>query len=478
MEMFRPADSFSLKPRNFSRLSKPCSGQRDDRGLPCCLPRVPSSSPAPLRQPATSGPFDTKQPSISCSCGMASSLTEPEAACQDAPSELQPRCIASTGGSFNEEIDTAPSQAKPTRKYKNNFFKEAQFSPDGTAVITHNDDGDIRTFILPQDLLDASEQPHDLAPYSVLTSPTNVQSYALYPGFSLQDMSTTLILSAPVDQPLRLTNALDPAFTHAYPYIHAKTEAYIAPNSLTFHSDGSHFVAGARGSIAIFDTSRANEGPIAMHITKPKDPKRAATSMRDSGLIMSMSISTDGHLAAGSANRSVGIFSSSGHGGCQTAFSVAPGLDDPDAATYSGTGITSLAWTPDGNYLLVGERQSDGIHVYDVRNQLRRVSWLAGRNALTTQRLGISTVPTLSGLEVWAGGMDGALRMWQNPGQAEGIQEPDAVLSGMHGDPVTSAVWHPGGAVMATCSGQRRFDDADEDEISVRSDNSLKIWSV
>ena len=52
------------------------------------------------------------------------------------------------------------------------------------------------------------------------------------------------------------------------------------------------------------------------------------------------------------------------------------------------------------------------------------------------------------------------------------------MLSGMHGDPVTSAVWHPGGAVMATCSGQRRFDDADEDEISVRSDNSLKIWSV
>jgi WD40 repeat protein len=414
---------------------------------------------------------------------MASPLAEPESACQDAPSELQPRCIASTGMSFNGQIDTASPQAEATRKYKNNFFKEAQFSPDGTAVVTHNDDGGLRTFVLPQDLLEESEQPHDLAPYSILPSPTNVQSYALYPGFSLQDMSTTLILSAPVDQPLRLTNALDSSFTHAiYPYIHTKTEAYIAPNSLAFHSDGSHFVAGARGSVAIFDTSRANEGPVAMHITKPKDPQRAATSMRDSGLIMSLSISTDGYLAAGSSNRSVGIFSSSGHGGCQTAFSVAPGLNDPDAATCGGTGITSLTWTPDGNYLLVGERQSDGIHVYDVRNQLRRVAWLAGRNALTTQRLGIFTVPTLSGLEVWAGGMDGSLRMWQNPGQAEGTQEPDAVLSGMHGDSVTSAVWHPSGAVMATCSGQRRFDDADEeedeDQISTPPDSSLKIWSV
>jgi hypothetical protein len=47
----------------------------------------------------------------------------------------------------------------------------------------------------------------------------------------------------------------------------------------------------------------------------------------------------------------------------------------------------------------------------------------------------------------------------------------------MHGDPVASAVWHPGGAVMATCSGQRKFNDADEDEATTEPDSSLKIWS-
>lgn len=394
------------------------------------------------------------------------------------PSELSPSCIGSTGSTFsNGSIDHSSSQEDTPSKYQNNFFKEAQFSPDGTTIVTHNSDGCLRTFVLPPDLLDEGKDPHHLAPYSVLTSPTNVQSYALYPGFSLQDLSTTLVLSAPVDQPLRLTNAMDSSFTHAtYPYIHSKTEAYISPNSLVFHSDGNYFVAGSHGAVSIFDTARTSEGPIAKHITKPRDPKMAATSMRDGGLIMSLAISSDGLLASGSANRTVGIFSSSGHGSCQTAFSVAPSRGDPEASTYSGTGITSLAWTPDSRYLLVGERQSDGIHVYDVRNQLKRLAWLAGRNALTTQRLGFSTVPTRSGLEVWAGGVDGTVRMWQNPGQIEGVQQPDSELVGMHGDPISSAVWHPGGAVMATCSGQRRFDD--EDDKTTLPDNSLKVWTV
>lgn len=403
---------------------------------------------------------------------------EPEPGRTEGLPELTPSCIGSTGSSFlDDSIDAKSSQEDTSCKYKNNFFKEAQFSPDGTTIVTHNDDGCLRTFVLPQDLLDESKQPHHLAPYSVLQSPTNVQSYALYPGFSLHDLSTTLVLSAPVDQPLRLTNAMDSSFTHGtYPYIHSKTEAYISPNSLVFHPDGSHFVAGSHGAIAIFNSARVSEGPIAKHITKPKDPKMAATSMRDGGLIMSLQISSSGLLAAGSSNRTVGIFSSSGHGSCETAFSVAPERGDTDASTYSGTGITSLSWTPDATYLLIGERQSDGIHVYDVRNQLKRVAWLAGRNALTTQQLGFSTVPTQSGLEVWAGGMDGVVRVWQKPGQMEGVQQPNSELEGMHDDSVTSAVWHPGGAVMATCSGQRRYDD--EDEGTTRTDNSLKVWTV
>jgi WD40 repeat protein len=489
MEMYRMMDSFT--PRNFLQSRSPrCRSDqlevpRLEQGraafffhLPKNLHCRPSQYKLTSLYTATAGRHPAQM--LTGEGSMSQSPDQPEQErTEETSSGLTASCIGSTGSAFSEDpIDHSSSSRQDVLcKYKNNFFKEAQFSPDGTTIVTHNDDGCLRTFVLPQDLLDASKHPHHLAPYSTLQSPTNVQSYALYPGFSLQDLSTTLVLSAPVDQPLRLTNAMDPSFTHAtYPYIHSKTEAYISPNSLTFHPDGNHFVAGSHGAIAIFDTARTGEGPIAMHITKPKDPKMAATSMRDGSLIMSVDISSDGVLAAGSSNRTVGIFSSSGHGSCQTAFSVAPACGDTDASTYSGTGITSLAWTPESTYLLVGERQSDGIHVYDVRNKLRRVAWLAGRKALTPQRLGFSTVPTQSGLEVWAGGVDGVVRMWHNPGQLEGVQQPNAELEGMHDDPVTSTVWHPGVAVMASCSGQRWFHD--EDESTALHDNSLKVWTV
>ncbi|KAM0715790.1 hypothetical protein Q7P37_008304 [Cladosporium fusiforme] len=393
------------------------------------------------------------------------------------PPKLQPRCIASTSESSSGHI-TASDDIHS--KYEHNFFKEAQLSADGSTIVSHNDAQGLCTFILPENLEDETKQPHTLTPSAIFPSPTNIQSYALFPFFNKGDETTTTVLSASTDLAIRLTNVLNPetpAWT--YPYIHPKTEAYQAPNSLVWHPYGTHFIAGASGTISIFDATRDASGPIATHKNNPRDPATAISSMRDSGRIMSLDISpTSYHLAAGSSNRTVGIFSACGYGPCETAFSVAPARGDPEAATYSGTGITSVAWTPDSTYLLVAERQSDGIHVYDVRNQLRRLAWLGGRKAKTTQRLGVSTVPVESGLEVWAGGTDGAVRMWRNPGRCEGVTMPDGEFEELHGDPVSSAVWNSNGTVMATCSGQRRFGQQYEEDEDEKPDHSLKVWKV
>lgn len=376
---------------------------------------------------------------------------------------LQPKCIASTGDAFNgRTIRKLERHYQPMLSDHDdtNFFLDAQWSADGTSIVTLNNDESLRAFVLPPELLDPAQQPHNLISHSTLSSATRVQSYTLYPRFNLNDSSTTLILSSASDLPLRLTNALHSGYIHAtYSHIHPTTEAFIASNSLTFIGNGSHFASGSQGSVSVFDASRDGEGPVITHRTKPKNPADAATSMRDSGKILALSESCDGFLAAGSSNCTVGIFSKSGHGPCETAFCVASSSDEE--LQRAGSGITSLAWTPNGQYLLVAERQSDGVHVYDVRYQLRRLAWLSGRRADTTQRLGIDIVPTADGCEVWAGGTDGFVRMWRNPGSMEGEQKPDAELK-LHNDAVPSAVWHPGGAVLATCSGQQHFAEDDE----------------
>lgn len=49
---------------------------------------------------------------------------------------------------------------------------------------------------------------------------------------------------------------------------------------------------------------------------------------------------------------------------------------------------------------------------------------------------------------------------------------------------MTSAIFHPTGGVVATCSGQRHFDldqDSDDDmseKVIRQPDNSLKVWSM
>lgn len=173
------------------------------------------------------------------------------------------------------------------------------------------------------------------------------------------------------------------------------------------------------------------------------------------------------------------------------------------------------------------ERKSGGVLVYDVRVSGKVVAWLEGREAWTNQRLGVDIYETEKGIEVWAGGIDGVVRVWEGVGQSEGPIKTSwewkahdgefapilarSIMLTRFADPVTSTVVHSSGTVVATCSGQRsepKFDDSeseseesgsDEDsedsgsnngsevESSTSSppamssrtpDNSIKIWSL
>ncbi|RAL61111.1 hypothetical protein DID88_010450 [Monilinia fructigena] len=55
-----------------------------------------------------------------------------------------------------------------------NYFKSAQWTPDGTTLLTSSADNQIRTFILPPTLLDDPCTPLTLTPYTTHSFPTPV----------------------------------------------------------------------------------------------------------------------------------------------------------------------------------------------------------------------------------------------------------------------------------------------------------------
>lgn len=225
-----------------------------------------------------------------------------------------------------------------------------------------------------------------------------------------------------------------------------------------------------------------------------------------------------GMLAAGTWTRWVGLYDTAGMGGTVATWSIAEAADTH--AGIGGTGITQTLWSSCGRYLYVVERRSRGVLVFDVRVMGKLLAWLEGREAETNQRLGVDVFEGQNGREIWAGGVDGVVRVWEGVGQTEGGLKRTWEWKAHDGkfcscssllgdcanqkfaDPVSSTVVHSSGTVVATCSGQRTPLLSDEDDISsdeeesdsdassgdqsTRSprstgrtpDNSIKVWSL
>ncbi|KAK2731421.1 hypothetical protein FQN55_004700 [Onygenales sp. PD_40] len=374
-------------------------------------------------------------------------------------------------------------------------------SADGTSIITNSADNHVRTFILPTDLLDERETPHELEPYHTIPSTEPIYATAIYPFYSLQDSSTTLVLSSIREHPIRLSSALYPGILASYSLISPTTEAFITPHSILYPSslNGTHFLTGSDSLICLFDISRpGKDGPVSRLLTIPSKRKKiVGGGIGMKGIVSTMAISPagDGILAAGTFTRHIGLYGSNGSGDTIATFSIEGTGADPH---IGGQGITQVLWSSCGRYLFVLERKSKGILVYDIRVTGQLVGWLEGREGMTNQRLKADYVAgnERNSAEIWAGGTDGIVKVWTNPTGVAGDGKQPSWERKVHCDPVTSAVVHPMGSVVATCSGQKKYPALDENEgnetaesnvnaswpaseaITDNLDNTLKIWAL
>ncbi|KAL2870642.1 uncharacterized protein BJX67DRAFT_244626 [Aspergillus lucknowensis] len=413
--------------------------------------------------------------------------------------ESQPRpiCLASTRGRLTQSFRL--NQSSPAHQPEGvpsvpgkeeratagpNYFKSAEWSPDNTTLLTDSADHNLRTYILPPDLLDKKESPHQLSPFSVFSSGEPTYASTFYPFFSLREPSSALFLSSVRDHPIRLTSALEPTSLATYSLVNPTTEAFITPHSLVYPPSlgGTHFLTGSDSLICLFDVSRpGNEGPVSWMPTIPSKRKQlVGGGIGMKGIVSAMAVNPTecGILAAGTFSRNVGLYDSNGSGQSLGTFNVAKTEADRD---IGGCGITQLIWSPCGRYLYIAERKSDGVMIYDIRVTGQLLGWLRGRSALTNQRMKIDMVATGQGSshEIWAGGTDGFVRLWQDPTYSAGEQEPRWQWRA-DDNSISSVVMRPTGNIAATTSGQKRFTYHAGDTCDIYPttslNHSLDVW--
>ncbi|KAK7738839.1 hypothetical protein SLS63_002176 [Diaporthe eres] len=387
-------------------------------------------------------------------------------------------------------------------------------------------------FVIPSDLLESREHPLSIRPQKTLDLPETSNVFAPAPYFALENPDTHHVLVACRDHPIQIFRALpatltpgdEPQESHHQPHessslfsyrlISPQTEAYLPVHSLVWPSPyaapSSSFFVGSNNLIAQFNLHRIGQGPQQVVHTIPSKrhiSKGNGVGMR--GTVSALSMQNDenyvptGLLAAGTWTRWVGLYDFARGGERVATWSVADAaasaaIPDPPPDSplqpyvpsqrltsrgrkqpiigIGGAGINQTAWSPDGRYLLVNERQSTGILIYDVRVTNKVLGFLADRDALTHQRLDLAVYPDsegVGGFEVWAGTRDGTVKVWQGVGNDEGCiwpswdfstrGEADAEEQSVR-SPVGSVSLHKYGSVVATCTGGWRVTGEDDDD--------------
>lgn len=401
-------------------------------------------------------------------------------------------------------VDQSPSLSRHQDGLRP-FYGSAQWTSDGTALIVTSSDGQILSFVLPADLLQtAAGNARRLEPQARVKLPEPSSVVVPSPFFSLAEPTSQTYLAACRDHPLQLYQAFPcdekPVPVASYKLIRAETEEYITPASLIWQLPGSHFLCGSANRLDYFDLTRhGSDGPV---LTLPTIPSRRHKSKGGGvgmkGVVSALEASppaADGSslVAAGTRTRWMGLYDLGRTDKAVANWSIANAAQAAFGLDLGGQGIAQVIWSPCGRYLIINERHSSGILVYDIRGTGKLLSILGGRTSATQQKLycDLFQAGPQGGVdfELWAGSDDGSVLVWEQVGTRHGPARPSWHWKA-HDAPVGSTALHACGSVLATCSGgwehstddDYRHDDGTQpcprDRYRTFSESSLKVWSL
>ncbi|KAI9472107.1 MAG: WD40-repeat-containing domain protein [Benjaminiella poitrasii] len=381
--------------------------------------------------------------------------------------------ISSTEDRYSHTIDHCLEQDRTLiqqtpgsiQSHENNYFRNVKWSPDGSCLLSNSADNVIRLFQLPTNVYEDAEDADrvlPMVPTMGIREGESIYDFAWYPAMTMQDPSTCCFLTSVRDHPIQLWDLYSGTVRATYRAIDHR-ERFIGPNALSFNPDGSKIYCGYENMIEIFD---------AQTLASEKRPTIATrkTKRRGQNGLISCFDFTDGYYAAGSYSRSIGLYDDTNHDLCLKLM-----LDN-----NQGSGVTQVKFSDDGLYLYSVSRQTNSVLCWDVR-ETENVLFELPRPGKTNQRIQLDVRSRF----VVTGDTDGNVLVYDvTKGEGDKLVSRTRV----HEDLVSSVALNPVYPVVATCSGQRKFqletddDDSDDDSVLedelVMVDNSIKIWRM
>lgn len=333
------------------------------------------------------------------------------------------------------------------------YTKGALFSPDGTCLLTTVNANGMLCYELPQDLYGKDEISQEreitlMKPVIQIKSVGNIYDFVWYPFMSSYDPATCFWISSAQNEPIKMFDAFNGSFKCSYrAYDYA--DELEAALSVCFSSDGTCIYGGYKKSINVFTTSVPGRDYDTISTKQPIS-------------CLAMNYYEANVLAAGSWNKSISL------------------IDTRDYLTIDTLhghkgGVTFLKYSANGEHLISGSRKDSNLLMWDMRN-LSLPLYKFTRRVDNNQKIYFDV--SMGGTWLASGDTRGLLHLW-NLKELNDDGFPKEIQFPLHDDSCSGVSLHPYLPILATGSGQFKFNNEGEEieaEEKETIENSLVLW--
>lgn len=350
--------------------------------------------------------------------------------------------LAEEKSSYKLFLQSVPANTDYININNYNGFKGLQWTPDNSCILTVGEDGGLRLYVCPADILEAREV-QTLRPIARRFFLPRISASCPHPQFSLSE-SRCLAAVASTNCPVRLYNIIDPNSTAlcSYSVQNRWTEEYGTVFDMHFNHSGTALAIGSKGRLTIF------------HVDHPTDVPFGEVPVGKK-IVSSLAFSADDQLlATGRFNGSCTVYD------VRSGNNIAEQKHDSNSRGKDDT--TQLLWNQQDNHYLFQIHRRDGVSILDTRKNLQTVQ---------TLDTGLDTNLRIRGdcydATFMLGTDKGMARIWTDPIKCTEYKEFP-----LHNYPLTAISANPlaGMQLLATCCNR---DIEHEDR---KGDSCLKLW--